>query len=211
MDRTRVGWGLLTLGAVLSVVGAVMLLTGDDDGDSVPQVAAGDPVPTQAPVEPASPAPEATATPVPEPTSTSTAEATPAPTATPVPTREPSPTPVPDEDPAEFLAILVEGLRGDAELLVSRLNQATFDRYGREQCEAVLPTLADATAELELREVGEPETWEYTTDDVVTVIENAVPIEVSRVAAGQTLIQEVHWVLLDGRWTWFTDCGDPIG
>ena len=57
---------------------------------------------------------------------------------------------------------------------MSRLNQATFDRYGEQQCIDNLPSLLDATAELTLREFGETGPWEYTTDGVSTTIENAL-------------------------------------
>ena len=40
--------------------------------------------------------------------------------------------------------------------------------------------------------------WEYQPG---VVIEDATEIEVERVISGQTLIQVLHWKLVDGRWT----------
>ena len=205
--RIQAGWVMLGVGAILAVIGVVMLATGDDESGEMRAVDAVE-QPEPRATEPVDPEPPATN--APEPTATLVPPATPTPEPEPTATIVPTPTAVPAEDPAAFLALLAEGLRGDTEFLLSRLNQATFDRYSREQCAQALPPLADPTAELTLRDVGEPETWEYATDEVVTVIDGATPVEVSRVAASQTLIQEVHWLLVDGQWTWFTDCGDPL-
>ena len=117
---------------------------------------------------------------------------------------------MPPEDLESFVSALVAGLRGDVDFLVSRLNQATIDIYGEEQCRANLPAVLDPESELTIREISEPGPWDYTIDGIVTPIEDAVPVEVERFVAGQTLIQEIHVKLVDGLWTWFSDCGDPL-
>ncbi len=202
--RRQVGLALAGLGAALVLLGGVVVATDSDDA-----VTAAPPAePTVAP----QPEPTAEPTPTPEPTATATPEATvaPEPTVTPVPTPTPEPPEPPTEDPEVFLALLVQGLRDDPELLLSRLNQATFDRYGQAQCAEALPLALDETAELTLRELGEVGPWDYVTDEVSTALENVMRVEVSRIAAGQTLIQELHWQLVDGTWTWFSDCGVPL-
>lgn len=116
----------------------------------------------------------------------------------------------PEEDPEQFLRLLVDGLRGNADFLVSRLNDATIVIYGEEQCRATLAGLSDPQTELEIREIGSIATWDYVVDGITTPIPNALPVEVQRLADGQTIIQELHWQLVDGLWTWFSDCGEPI-
>ncbi len=116
----------------------------------------------------------------------------------------------PEEDPEQFLRLLVDGLRGDVDFLVSRLNDATIAIYGEEQCRATLAGLQDPQTELEIREIGPIAPWDYVVDGVTTPIPDALPVEVQRLADGQTIIQELHWQLVDGLWTWFSDCGDPI-
>ena len=68
----------------------------------------------------------------------------------------------------------------------------------------------DAQASLEIREVAPVGPWDYVIDEIVTPIEDAVGVEVQRLAGGQTIIQELHWKLVDGLWTWFSDCGEPL-
>jgi hypothetical protein len=104
----------------------------------------------------------------------------------------------------------VEGLRGDRDLLVSRLNQATMDIYGLEQCEATLSQVADPEQNVTIREIGVPGPWDYVIDDIVTPLEDVLPVEVERFVNGQATIQELHWKLVDGVWTWFSDCGEPL-
>jgi len=117
---------------------------------------------------------------------------------------------VPPETPEEFLALFVAGLRADPEFLVSRLNQATIEIYGAEQCLEAFGQVLDPDQELTVREVGVPEAWDYVIDDIVTPIDEALPVEVERFVLGETRIQELHWKLVDGLWTWFSDCGDPL-
>ena len=116
----------------------------------------------------------------------------------------------PEEDPEQFLRLLVDGLRGDVDFLVSRLNDATIVIYGEEQCRATLAGLSDPQTELEIREIGPITPWDYVVDGITTRIPDALPVEVQRLADGQTIIQELHWQMVDGLWTWFSDCGDPI-
>ena len=119
-------------------------------------------------------------------------------------------TTVSGEDPEEFLRLFVGGLRGDVDFLVSRLNEKTIAIYGEDQCRTTLAGLLDPEAELEIREIGPIAPWDYVIDGITTGIPDALPVEVQRLADGQTIIQELHWQLVDGAWTWFSDCGEPI-
>ena len=208
--------GLIGLGLVFVVVGVVRL-TGSDPQDQAAGAATtttGEPAPeTTGPpttLDPATqtspPASSTTATPATTSASTTTTSTTTTSTTT-TPT---STTTVPSETPEEFLERFVAGLRGDVDFLIARLNRATIEIYGESQCRENFAALADPEADLELREVGELEPWDYTVDGIVTRIPDALPVEVERFLSGQTIIQEIHWQLVAGSWTWFTDCGDPL-
>lgn len=115
-----------------------------------------------------------------------------------------------EEDAAAFLAQLTESVKGDRSFAIARLGDATLERYGAAQCEAYVTELNDDTFDVTVREVREPEPWDYTTDELTTTIPDAIPVEVERVARGETLIQELHLArATDGSLRWFTDCGDP--
>lgn len=223
----------ITIIAVLAGLGLLFLTLGviasggDDAGDPVaapssPTTTVGAAETTVAPApapSPTPPPPATSAAPAPSPTPpppatteppSATTEPPPAPTTSAPPQPAPTTTAAPPETPQDFLALLVEGLRGDAALLVSRLNQATIDIYGEEQCLATFAQVLDPDTEITIREVGDPGPWEYVIDGIVTPLEDVLPIEVERLVNGQTIIQELHWKLVDGRWTWFSDCGDPL-
>ena len=100
---------------------------------------------------------------------------------------------------------------GDATTLADRLNQATLEIYGREACDAYLVTIvAIDQSELTMRTVVGVGPWDYVIDNLTTAIPDATSVEVSRLVNGETRIQELHWKLVDDRFTWFTDCGDPL-
>ena len=117
----------------------------------------------------------------------------------------------PAETPQEFLAVLLAAFaNGDAATLLARMNQATLDRYGAAQCEAYAGLVAGEAQDLEFREATELATWDYVTDEVTTTVAGVLEVEVERTINSQTLIQLIRWQLVDGRFTWFTDCGDPV-
>jgi hypothetical protein len=114
------------------------------------------------------------------------------------------------ETPEEFLGALLDAFAGgDAATLFARMNPATPDRYGTAECEAYASTVAGMAQDLEFREATVLATWDYVTAGVSTPIADVVEVEVERTINSQTLIQLVRWQLVDGRLTWFTDCGDP--
>ena len=173
----------MVVGALLLVVGVVSFISGDGDQDVVAVGSTTTVPPTTGP--------------------TVTVAQSTTPSATTTTTTTPTTTTEPPETPEEFLALLVQGLREDPELLVSRLNQATIDIYGAEQCLATLTDVLDPETTFEIREIGPVGPWDYVIDDIVTPLEDILAIEVERFVAGQTIIQELHWQLVDGLWTWF--------
>jgi hypothetical protein len=195
MKLATLGRVLMAVGAVLVIGGVVGLLMGGDDGS------AGD----------VADAPTTTTTSTASTTTTSTT--TTASTTTTTTTTTPATTTalVSAEAPETFLAILSMALEtGDSATLMARLNQATLDRYGADQCTSYLESIDPAEQNFTFREVGEPGSWDYLTDDVSVPIGDVTTIEVERLVNGETRIQELHWQLVDGQFTWFTDCGDPI-
>ncbi len=184
MNKRFLGLGLLGLGIIVALVGLVGMLSGGEGGvTAAPTTTTGASVTTS------------TTTPA---TTTSTSTTT---TTT---------TLVLSETPEEFLALFVQALRDDPDFLLSRLNQATMDIYGAEQCRATLNQILDPEADLEIREIGEPGPWNYEIDGIVTPLDDVLPVEVQRIVGGETRIQELHWQLVDGVWTWFSDCGTPL-
>ena len=187
MDRQRLALAITIVGLAMIVVASVGLLgsgSGSEGGAGEESIAA-------------------TSTPTSTTPTTTTTSTT---TSTTISTT----TTVSEEDPEEFLRLFVSGLRGDVEFLVSRLNEKTIAIYGEDQCRATLAGLLDPEAELEIREIGPTAPWDYVIDGITTGIPDALSVEVQRLANGQTIIQELHWQLVDGAWTWFSDCGEPI-
>ncbi len=202
MTETLVGRGLMAAGLVLIVVGVARIVSSGDDPPAV--VTAEAPPADSAPASTSGGASSSTA---PSSTSTSTTTTTTSTTTTSTTTL----VVVQAETPEDFLTVLVDAFAaGDAATLFARMNQATLDRYGSAQCEAYAATIAGMAQDLAFRSAAAAPTWDYTTDSVSTPIPDATAVEVARVLNGQTLIQEVHWQLVDGRFTWFTDCGDPV-
>jgi hypothetical protein len=117
-----------------------------------------------------------------------------------------------DETVEEFLALYLKASStGDTAFLVARLNQATLDRYGADQCTAYLDANAGTVGALTLRRVVGTSDWDYLTDGRTETVPDATTIEVQRVVDGRTSTQEIHWKLVDHHYTWFSDCGDPVG
>ncbi len=217
MTQRNVSFAMMALGAVLFVLGLVGV--GSGGGDQTAGPAASSDASSGLAAE--TPPRETTETPSPATTLPTdiAAQSTTDPTATSSPppivapdTTLPPPTtvPMPSETPEEFLALLVLGLKSDADFLVSRLNQATLDLYGAEQCLQTFAQILDPKAALQMREVGPTGPWDWVIDDITTPLDDVLAVEVQRLAGGQTLIQELHWKLVNGQWTWFSDCGDPL-
>lgn len=189
MNRSQIGAIFVIAGGALFLVGGVIGLLNSSPDEAAPAAAATSTTSQTVETTSTVPAEETTTTNPPNTTTTVTVVA---------------------ETPEDFLVALVRGLRADPELLVSRLNQVTIDIYGADQCLETLGQALDPETEFQIREIGEPGPWDYVIDDIITPLNDVLPIEVERFVAGQTIIQELHWQLVDGQWTFFTDCGDPL-
>lgn len=99
---------------------------------------------------------------------------------------------------------------GDATTVLDRMNRATIDRYGIDQCEAYAASIAGVGLDATLVSTSDLASWDYLTDGVTATITGVVAVELEQVVNGQTVPQTAHWQLVDGRYTWFTDCGSPV-
>ena len=187
MDRKRVGVVLQVVGALLVVIGLVGFFTtrGDDaEADDAGADDAGAEIPDGTTTSSS--------------TSTTTTSTTTSSTTT--------TTTVAPETAEEFFDAWIAAFNGgDTDFLLARLNAATIDIWGADGCRAYLESVAGTAGEISLREVGATVEWEYRDGGV---IEGATEIEGERVINEQTLVQVLHWQLVDGRWTWFTICGE---
>ncbi|MEM7143329.1 MAG: hypothetical protein AAF548_20100 [Actinomycetota bacterium] len=201
MERSLLGKVLMGVGVALVALGVLVLLLGGDDEPAV--ATAPD---TDAPSENASTSsPSTTST---TSTTTSTTSTTTTTTTTEAP---PPPVTTDDESPEAFLAVLTAAFAGgDADTLFDRMNSATIVRYGEEQCRSYAAEFAGTPQELAFAGAADVDTWDYVTDDVSSTVTGATAVDVVRTIGDQEIEQTIHWQRVDGRFTWFTDCGDPV-
>ncbi len=198
MDRTIAGRVMMAAGAVLAVVGLVGLVTGGDDETNV------------APAATTTVGPTTTTTTVQATTTTVVAETTTEAPTTSTTTTSTTTTTLAPETVEGFLAVFNEAFdTGDVDVLADRLSEATIERYGIDQCTTHLMGILPQPQGLSLRRTVGVGPWDYVTDDVTTSLGDVTALEVDRVVNGETIIQELHWQLADGFYTWFTDCGEP--
>lgn len=202
MDRRqRLGALAIVVGLILVGTGAVGAMTAGFYGPIIGATATASPRPVSPGVSPglspgASPAPSPSHSP------------------TPAGTSVPTPSPTLDRDALvrAFFADLVTATRArDVDSLFAWLHPATLQRYGVAACREFLANREDATFQVVVTSVGDPETWPYTTDGVATNVENAVTVTAEVTNSGNTIPRELHVVVLDGQVWWFTDCGTPPG
>lgn len=123
------------------------------------------------------------------------------------------PSPAPDqgpETPEEFLAALAEAARtGDTGFRVERLHPVVIERYGSAACRANLST-ADPTRAFVVQSVrSKREAFDYSSDGQSVTIPATVVVDVQSTMNGQTSPTSVHIKKVDGRFTYFVDCGTP--
>jgi hypothetical protein len=117
------------------------------------------------------------------------------------------------ETPEEFLAALATAVReGDVDFQVERLAPAVIDRYGEDACRADVATRTDPTRAFAVTQVrDEPATFDYNSDGLSEAIPDTIVMEAQMTLQGATSAQEVHLVDVGGEFSYFTDCGTPIG
>lgn len=218
------GKAALALGLVLVVVGVLgLVLGGDDDAttvvadepDSTADGGTGaatdeDAGTTSSTSSTTSSTSSTTSTTTTTTSTTTTTTTTTTSTTTTTTTTTTAPT-VSEESVEEFLAVLLGAFAsGDATTLFDRMNQATLDRYGVDQCRTYAGTVAGQAQDLTLVSSTDVGDWEYVTDDVSTTVPGATAVDVVRTVSDVAIDQTLHWQRVDGRFTWFTDCGTPV-
>lgn len=125
---------------------------------------------------------------------------------------DPAHVPLPlSEDPRDFLAGFTTAVQnGDVDWLLGRLNPAVTQRYGAEQCRAYLrSSVIDPTMRLQLSTVTGPGSWEWSTDERSTVVDEVYRVGAHRFLRGSETTGNLWLANVDGRLTWFADCGTP--
>jgi hypothetical protein len=118
----------------------------------------------------------------------------------------------PPEDATQFLDALGNALRtGDTDFLVTRLNPAVIARYGSAQCLGALAGARDTSATFTMKQVSDPQDFDWTTDGKTISIAETRTVDVDRVQRGVTESTSLHIVSVNGQLTWLVDCGNPIG
>lgn len=113
-------------------------------------------------------------------------------------------------DPTAFLGQLGRATHtGDVAFLASHLNPAVIDRYGRRQCTVRLRSLTPVSFEVARVHRAAPYTWE--TDGLSTVVPHTLAVDVAYTSDGRTADGVVHITEVGGAFTWYTDCGTPLG
>jgi hypothetical protein len=73
-----------------------------------------------------------------------------------------------------------------------------------------MQSVIETPVQVELLTSSEPGPWTWEIDGVSIAVEQAVAVEVSFTAQGETSEQQIHLAALeDGSLGWFSDCGDP--
>jgi hypothetical protein len=121
------------------------------------------------------------------------------------------------ETPTAFLDALAAASRtGDVAFLFGRLNPAVITRYGEAQCRTALLGFTDVTAQFAVKQAAAPAPYNWATeagtpDARSTIVPDTTTVQVDRVARSQTTATTIHITKVGDRFTWFIDCGTPVG
>ena len=58
--------------------------------------------------------------------------------------------------------------------------------------------------------VGKPESYQYSTDNQSAIIPDALPVQVRETNKGKKGDRNIHLARVNGRLTYFIDCGQPL-
>ena len=111
----------------------------------------------------------------------------------------------------KFLNELDAAVRsGNVDLRLARLNPAVIARYGEQQCRDFLAGQHDPTRKDTVTKVGKPESYQYASDNQSAVIPDALPVQVRETNKGKKGDRNIHLARVNGRLTYFIDCGQPL-
>lgn len=116
-----------------------------------------------------------------------------------------------EETPRDFAAGFTRAAQeGDVDWLLGRLNPAVIQRYGADQCRAYLrSSVIDPAMRLQVSSVSGPGTWEWSTDERTTVVDEVYRGDAHRFLRGTETTGNLWLANVDGILTWFADCGTP--
>jgi hypothetical protein len=134
------------------------------------------------------------------PTATMQSNASPAPSAV-------STAPAQQETVAQFLQLFATALQtGDTSFLIGRLNPHVIEVYGQANCAAVVAAMTDPTASFTINATSGPAPFSWSESGTPVPVDDVYTVSVTRVAGGQSSVQDIHLALLQGQLTWFRKC-----
>jgi hypothetical protein len=111
----------------------------------------------------------------------------------------------------KFLNVLDAAVRtGNTDVRLAHLHPAVIDRYGEPQCRDFLAGQQDKTRRDQVKSVGKPESFEYATDNQSVMVPDALPVQVREKSKGKEGDRDIHLARINGKFTYFIDCGDPL-
>jgi hypothetical protein len=112
-----------------------------------------------------------------------------------------------------FFADLRDAVRaGELERLGPQLHRAVIERYGQQACNDDLARRqGDPSFDVEVVDIDAPAAWDYTTDEITTMIDEAVAVTLTITENDEPAASQAHVIVRDGSVQWFTDCGEPQG
>jgi hypothetical protein len=135
-----------------------------------------------------------------------------APTATIQSSASPAPSvastlPAQQETVAEFLQLFATALQtGDTSFLVGRLNPHVIEVYGEANCAAAVAAMTDPTASFTINATSGPAPFTWNEPGTPVPVDDVYTVSVTRIAEGQSSVQDIHLALVQGRLTWFRKC-----
>jgi hypothetical protein len=125
---------------------------------------------------------------------------------------------LPPVDPTAAIGSFFEAFtaaiqNGDDAFLIGHLSPLVLERYDGAACQAQLDALLIPNGAVELVEVVQVGTWDWTTDGITRSVEGATTVTTRTTSDGTTFDQAESHVVVDGDGFvhWFTDCGVPKG
>lgn len=116
-------------------------------------------------------------------------------------------TSVTNEDPKQFYEALKTAQRNkDITFLIDRLHPVVISRYGTDQCRQFYANSTGSLADTTFVNALGPQTFDYTSDGQTASVSNTYVVTVQG-SSGST---DLHFALVNGRFTFFGDCGTPV-
>jgi hypothetical protein len=177
-SRSMVGLGLCIAGVAIAVISVLGLVFswGSTKAKSPAQAQSG--APTATIQSSASPAPSGTSTPLAQ-----------------------------QETVAQFLQLFATALQtGDTSFLIGRLNPHVIEVYGAANCAATIAAMTDPTASFTINATSGPAPFSWSESGTPVPVDDVYTVSVTRVAEGQSSVQDIHLALVQGQLTWFRKC-----